>query len=249
MRAAESETDPAVREILREAALRAAVIDTSWSAAFISYVVKEAGVAEQARSASPMPHRAYIYDAFATSAAEVDKETDSHVYRACPLSATRPRIGDVICNQRESALADAERRGGARAHPDGTRGRNRHALGAAHPLRGGGASIDPRARTMVTIGGNVLQAVTARKLNLRKRSLKFSAVQKGRCAGSDRWTLTTAASRNFGPDATGAGQMLAQRQEMVRAAATAMKSQTIGIVICLTVDFCHDFSRSVRHDR
>jgi len=48
---------------------------------------------------------------------------------------------------------------------------------------------------MISIGGNVLQAVTARKLNLRKRSLKLSASQKGRCGGSDRWNLTTSASR------------------------------------------------------
>ena len=48
---------------------------------------------------------------------------------------------------------------------------------------------------MVTIGGNVLQAVTARKLNLRKRSLKFSAVQKRHCGGADRWTLSKAAAQ------------------------------------------------------
>jgi hypothetical protein len=188
LHAAESETDPAVREILREAALRAAIVDTSWSAAFISYVVKEAGVAENAfRFANA--HRAYIYDAFATSAAEVGKTTDSHVYRACPLSATRPRVGDVICNQRESALAgQSEEAVRERIRAELASGTDTRSVRRTHCEVV--AQIDARARTMVTIGGNVLQAVTARKLNLRKRSMKLSAAQKGRCGGSDRWNLT-----------------------------------------------------------
>ena len=50
------------------------------------------------------------------------------------------------------------------------------------------AHIDVRARKMYTIGGNVNQAVTARKLNLR-RDLKFSAAQNGHCGGLGYWTL------------------------------------------------------------
>jgi hypothetical protein len=193
LREAESVSDPAAREILREAALRAAVVDTSWSAAFISYVVKQAGAGDNTfRFANA--HRAYIYDAFATSMAEQNNETDNHIYRACPLSATKPRIGDLICNQRESSLADAteeavrERIRGELASGGTTRSVRRTHCEVV-------ASIDPRTRTMITIGGNVLQAVTARKLNLRKRSLKFSAAQTSHCGGADRWTLTKAAGR------------------------------------------------------
>ena len=76
LRLADERTDPAEREILREAALRAAVIDTSWSAAFISYVVRQAGVAPNAFQFSNA-HRAYIYDAFAASAAEPAKRPAS----------------------------------------------------------------------------------------------------------------------------------------------------------------------------
>jgi hypothetical protein len=47
LRAAEGEADPAEREILRETALRAAIIDTPWSAAFISYVVRQSGVSTE----------------------------------------------------------------------------------------------------------------------------------------------------------------------------------------------------------
>jgi hypothetical protein len=195
LRAAESEPDPALREILREAALRAAVVDTSWSAAFVSYVVKQAGVAEDAfRFANA--HRAYIYDAFATSAAEVGKTADGHAYRACPLTATRPRVGDLICNQRESSLADlGEAEVRERIRTELASGTDARSIRRTHCEVV--VQIDARARTIVSIGGNVLQAVTARKLNLRKRSMKLLAVQKGRCNGSDRWNLS-AVSRTSG---------------------------------------------------
>jgi hypothetical protein len=193
LREAESVSDPGAREILREAALRAAIIDTSWSAAFVSYVVKQSGAAENTfRFANA--HRAYIYDAFATSAAEQNKETDNHIYRACPLLATKPRIGDVICNQRESTLADAtEEAVRERIRTELASGGDTRSIRRTHCEVV--ASIDPRTRTMITIGGNVLQAVTARKLNLRKRSLKFQAAQKGHCGGADRFTLTKASAQ------------------------------------------------------
>ena len=86
MRLSESVSDPAEREMLREAALRAAVVDTGWSAAFISYVVKQGGVAPNAFAFSNA-HRAYIYDGFAVSAAEQAGRTSERIYRACPCSA------------------------------------------------------------------------------------------------------------------------------------------------------------------
>jgi len=96
LHAAAGVTDPVAGEALREAAMRAAIVDTSWSAAFISYVVRESGVPDTGFQFSNA-HRAYIYDAFATSAAELAKTPDAHIYRACPLAATRPRVGDMIC--------------------------------------------------------------------------------------------------------------------------------------------------------
>ena len=186
LRAADGESDPAEREILREAAFRAAIIDTPWSAAFVSYVIRQSGVAANAfRFANA--HRAYIYDAFAASAAELTNEAGGRLYRACPIGTTRPRAGDLICQQREPALADAsdeavrERiRAELGGSPDARSVRRTHCEVVAH--------IDAPARKMYTIGGNVNQAVTARKLNLR-RGLKFSAAQKGNCGGSGHWTL------------------------------------------------------------
>ena len=64
-----------------------------------------------------------------------------------------------------------------------------------------GEAASPQIRNVATIGGNVLQAVTARKLNLRKPSLKVSAAQKGHCGGADRWPLTKAAAQAPRPPA------------------------------------------------
>ncbi len=191
LRAADAETDPVEREILREAALRAAIIDTPWSAAFISYVIKQSGVAPSAFKFSNA-HRAYIYDAFAASAAELTNEAGERIYRACPLGTTRPRPGDLICHQREPSLADAS--------DETVRERIRTELAGGTDARSVRrthcdvvASIDAPARKMYVIGGNVSEAVTAKKLNLR-RDLKFSAVQKGHC-GAGHWTLPETAGR------------------------------------------------------
>ena len=191
LRLADQAADPEQREILREAAFRTAIIDTSWSAAFISYVVRQAGVAANAFQFANA-HRAYIYDAFATSVAEVNGAADERLYRACPL-ATRPRAGDLICAQREPALADAGEeavRERVRAELDGSLDartiRRSHCEVVAH--------VDARARKVYTIGGNVNQAVTVRKLNLR-HDLKVSSMQKTSCGGAGHWTLPSAATR------------------------------------------------------
>lgn len=186
---AEGVSDPAAREILREAAFRAAIVDTPWSAAFVSYVIRQSGVAAAAfRFANA--HSAYIYDAFAASAAEPANAAGDRLYRACPLATTRPRAGDLICHQREPALLDsseAEVRERIRSELGGGAGarsvRRTHCEVVAY--------VDARARKMYSIGGNVNQAVTARKLNLR-RDLKFSAAQKGHCGGAGAWTLPQA---------------------------------------------------------
>lgn len=183
--AADKETDPAVREILREAALRAAIIDTPWSAAFVSYVIRQSGVAANAFAFSNA-HRAFIYDAFAVSAAEAAHEFNDRLYRACPLTATKPRVGDLICGQREPALAGAsdealrERiRTELAGSPDARSVRRTHCEVVA--------SIDAPARKMYAIGGNVARSLTARQMNLRK-GLKVSADQKRNCRAG-RWNL------------------------------------------------------------
>ena len=187
LRDANKVANPAAREIFREAALRAAIVDTPWSAAFVSYVIRTAGVTAK-RFRFSNAHRDYIYDAFATSAAEMNgQNTGDRLYRACPLTETKPRAGDLICAQDEPALADA----GAAA----VRERIRTALDDSsikrtvrHTHCEVVAHVDRPARKVYTIGGNVYQAVSARKLNLRSDG-KFSVAQKGHCGGAGNWTL------------------------------------------------------------
>ena len=187
LRALEAMPNPETREVLREAALRAAVIDTPWSAAFVSYVIRQAGVAANAFLFSNA-HRTYIYDAIATSAAELTHAAGNRIYRACPVTTTRPRVGDLICHQRVPALADASEeavreriRAELVGNPDARSVRRTHCDVVAH--------IDPRAHKMYIISGNVYHAVSARKLGLR-RNLKLLATQKGNCGGAAHWTLS-----------------------------------------------------------
>ena len=148
-------------------------------------MVKQAGINADAFRFSNA-HRAYIYDAFATSAAEVAAEGGARTFRACPIG-TRPRPGDLICHQRETALAalpDAAVREKIRVELSGDATartvRRTHCDVVAH--------VDAKARKVYSIGGNVNQAVSARKMNLR-RGLRFSPAQKGHCGGAGAWTL------------------------------------------------------------
>lgn len=185
LQAAENEPDPETREVLREAAWRLAIIDTPWSAAFVSYVVRKAGAADRTFRFSNA-HWGYIYDAFATSSAEVEGKDDAHLYRACPLETTVPRPGDIVCRQRDRKLDGASDRavrdrivGELAGGPLGYTVRATHCEVVAF--------IDAPARKLYTVSGNVEQAVTARKLNLRA-DMKFSAAQ-GRCEGNGHWNL------------------------------------------------------------
>lgn len=186
LHAAEGVADPADREILREAILRAAIVDTPWSAAFISYVVRKADVPPGSFHFANA-HRAFIYDAVRTSVAENGGNASQALYRACPITSTRPRPGDLICEQREPALAAMS--GYA------VRERIRMELGgdpSAYSIRQTHcevvASVDQQARKVYAIGGNVDQAITVRKLNLR-RDMKFSTAQNGFCGGAGHWTF------------------------------------------------------------
>jgi hypothetical protein len=186
LQAADAEKDPEQREVLRETAIRAAMIDTPWSAAFISYVVRQSGVAANAFQFSNA-HRAYIYDAFTADVEEASKQTGTHLHRACPVATTKPRIGDLICEQREPSLkeiSDKDVREKIRLEIENKS--ETRSLRRAHCEVV--ARIDAKARRMYTIGGNVAQSVTARQLNLR-RDLKFPIAQKGHCGGKNRWAL------------------------------------------------------------
>lgn len=93
----------------RVALARVAVIDTPWSAAFISWLAREAGLDER-RFAFSQAHADYAAAAWAAGEAEAQGQASAHALRTCDLAQTPPRVGDLVCQARgrNAALADHE---------------------------------------------------------------------------------------------------------------------------------------------
>ncbi|SNT37882.1 hypothetical protein SAMN06265795_13216 [Noviherbaspirillum humi] len=132
----------------REAAVRTALNDTPWSAAFISYVMHQSGMPDAAFRYSAT-HADYIKRAF--------DAPEGYAYRACDPYRTRPRGGDLLCYARGSQPLrgfDAWRKA-ARAPGFITPA---HCDLVIH--------VDQAARKADVVGGNVLQSITLRRLKL-----------------------------------------------------------------------------------
>jgi hypothetical protein len=78
---------------------RVALVDTPWSAVFISHVMRTAGLSD-AQFRFSATHQAYVRAAFASHAAKARGEATTYAYRACDAWATPPRVGDVLCSTR-----------------------------------------------------------------------------------------------------------------------------------------------------
>lgn len=162
--------DAAGAEPLRQAVVRAAIVDTPWSAAFISYLMHQAGLTDSQFNFSAT-HANYIRGAFLAG--------DGYAYRACDPRTTIPRVGDLICysRDREPLVGYA-------------------AWKAAAPRIGGGTkshcdlvvSVDRKSSRIETVGGNVLQSVSMRKMKLNAAgtlSRSYQAEHYKPKAGSD----------------------------------------------------------------
>jgi hypothetical protein len=181
-----SAAGPDEKEALKEAVIRAAINDNAWSAAFVSSIMASAGLTES-QFTFASAHQRYIYNSFRASAAEVNNQTTEHVYRACPVYSTKPRVGDLLCYQRERKLAnatDAEVR--ATILSELERAPQERSVSKTHCDIV--VHVDARARKVYVIGGNVYQSVTVKKLNLR-RDLALSTAQSPPCP---HWTLPKA---------------------------------------------------------
>ncbi len=136
------------------AACRAFILDNPWSAAFVSYVMKVAGVEDFGFS---QEHIAYIADAYDPSSAH-------RRYRLVAPDRERPEIGDLLCYSREPRIAShrdliafLERGGGSlKTHCD---------IVVGVDLNG-----DSK---LYAIGGNLMQTVMMRKLSLNAKG-RFS---------------------------------------------------------------------------
>ncbi|MCJ0824761.1 DUF2272 domain-containing protein [Luteimonas sp. 50] len=140
-------------------ACRAFLVDKPWSAAFVSYVMVQAGVPGFRPSAS---HVDYVRDAYV--------HPDSSPYTFADPDTTAPAIGDLLCYVRGSstvagyagltAFLGADPNGGLAMHCD--------IAVAASPARD----------KLYLVGGNVLQGVTLRTLPLNRNGL-FWALPRG----------------------------------------------------------------------
>lgn len=146
---------------VRESVLRAAIVDTPWSAVFISYLMKTAGLSHEEFRFSDT-HADYVRAAFDASAAETAGHAASHAFRACDLASTRPRAGDLLCATRATAVGitrfDALPAAMGAAALAG-QGFPMHCDLVVRADAGGDAKLE-------TIGGNVVQSVTLSRMTL-----------------------------------------------------------------------------------
>lgn len=165
--------EPGAAELaLRESLLRAASVDTPWSAAFISHVMQVAGFSS-AEFAFSDSHVDYVRAALATSAAEAQGGAATHAFRACDVATTPPRPGDLLCATRGSTARIA------------TFGALPAAL-AARPVELGFpmhcdlvVRADAGGGTLEVIGGNVADSVTLSRMTLNARRLLGEAYRTG----------------------------------------------------------------------
>jgi hypothetical protein len=145
--------DADASDALRQAAVRAAMNDTPWSAAFISHVMDRAGLdASQFRFSAA--HWQYVQPAFAP--------TPDYAYVACDARRSRPAVGDLLCHARGSSplkrFADWR---AAAAQPGFSTPAHCELVTA----------VDHAARKMEVVGGNVLSSVARRRLKLNEANL------------------------------------------------------------------------------
>ncbi|VTU32663.1 DUF2272 domain-containing protein [Variovorax sp. PBL-E5] len=136
---------------------RVAVIDTPWSAAFISWLARQAGLGADEFVFSEA-HVDYAGAAWQAGADEAAGRPTRYAMRACDITRTPPRVGDLVCQARgaEAGLDSFDKIGEVLAtRPTG---------GSALPMHCD-AVVAVDATGFDTIGGNVLQSVTRRRLD------------------------------------------------------------------------------------
>ena len=163
-------------EALRVAVDRVAVVDTPWSAAFVSWAARQAGLQDNEFVFSEA-HADYAGAAYQAGAQEALGHPTRSALRACDLARTTPRVGDLVCQARagEAGLNSFEKIGEVlAARPTG---------GEALPMHCDIVSaVDDRG--FDAIGGNVLQSVTRRRMDFASGTKLLDASYfTDRCAG------------------------------------------------------------------
>lgn len=135
---------------------RVAVIDTPWSAAFVSWLARQAGLGADEFVFSEA-HADYAGAAWRAGLDEQAGRATPYALRACDVTATPPRVGDLVCQARG--------RGAGRYSFEliGEVLADRPTGGAGLPMHCD-AVVDVDDAGFDTVGGNVLQSVTRRRL-------------------------------------------------------------------------------------
>jgi hypothetical protein len=177
-----------VREALTASVIRASNVDVPWSAAFVSAVLKDAGVRSE-QFAFSAAHVDYIVQAVRTAASDSLSAPVDALYRACDPYGTVPRPGDLLCYHRHR-LADAPAAG-----PDLFLSLVKAMAEGDSPISRSHCDIvtdvDVHARKVRVVGGNVQQSVALRSLNLNRRML-LSTNQGSPSCGEDSPTSAPA---------------------------------------------------------
>jgi hypothetical protein len=187
-----------LRRAAKESVIRSAISDRPWSAVFISYVVHTAIGATAAKTSAQFAyspsHVDYIRQAFQASIAEEQGSSTSAIYRACSAYETTPRRGDLICYHRQKSCEGLPARSiqnllgfGDRPNEACKSIKVSHCDVVTH--------VDKDAKKVYTVGGNVFQSVTQRRMNLTANGLKFSMNQGDKDCGTARAGDTDAAAK------------------------------------------------------
>jgi len=139
------------------ASCRAFLIDNPWSAVFVSYVMNRAGVPNFRASAS---HIDYVRDAYLNP--------DSSPFQFVDPDNAKPAAGDLLCFVRASGTAFGYE--GLKAFLDRDSGALNMHCDIAATVDGG---------KLYLIGGNVLQSVTLRELNLNSGGRLWALPRRG----------------------------------------------------------------------
>lgn len=141
-----------INAALRQAAVRAAMNDSPWSAAFISHIMDRAGLSDaQFRYASA--HWRFIQRAF-----DGDNDAD-YAYRARDPRKTTPKPGDLLCYARGgSPLKSFDEWRSAVKRPWFSTGSHCEVV----------VRVNLDSAKLETIGGNILHSVARRQLKLNE---------------------------------------------------------------------------------
>ncbi len=141
---------------------RVAVIDTPWSAAFVSWLARQAGLGPGEFVFSEA-HADYAGAAWQAGADEAQGRANPFALRACDLARTPSRIGDLVCHARshDESFSTFQAIGRILA--------TRPAGGAALPMHCD-VVVAVDAKGFDAVGGNVLQSVTLRRLAFARRT-------------------------------------------------------------------------------